>query len=118
MPQSFKVAVIKSLLKKPTLDTGVLAYYRPISILPFMCRDLEKIVAAHFCDHLHRNNQFEEFQSGFRVHHSTETALVKVTNDLLLASDRGLVCVLGPILFTLYMLPFGNLTRNQIKPIG
>ncbi len=180
VPKTFKLAVIKPLIKKPQLDPKDLVNNRPISNLPFLSKILEKVASSQLYSFLEKNYICEDFQSGFRPYHSTETTLIRVTNNLLSSSDRGCISllvlldlsavfdtidhnillnrlensvgisgsalawfksylsdrhqfvavneevsyrsqvqygvpqgsVLGPLLFTLYMLPLGNISGN------
>ena len=86
-------AIVKPLLKKSILDPNDMKSYRPVSNLSFMSEILEKVVAYQLLSHLHRYNLFSGFQSAYHLGHSTETALLKVVNDLS-ALDEGIFSVL------------------------
>ena len=77
VPENFKHAAVQPLIKKPALDPAVLANFRPISKLPFLSKILEKVVHSQLMAFLKQHNILEVFQSGFKMLHSTESALLK-----------------------------------------
>ncbi len=95
VPKFFKHASIKPILKKSKKDTNEPSHYRPISLLPFISKVLEKLVASRLDQFIKDNHLDEEFQSGFKSSHSTESALLKVTNDMRRASDNNQLSLLA-----------------------
>ncbi|KAJ1167687.1 hypothetical protein NDU88_008076 [Pleurodeles waltl] len=88
-PDSWKHAEIQPLLKKPKADLNDLKNFRPISLLPFPAKVIEKIVNAHLTHYLEDNSTLDPSQSGFRRNHSTETVLLAATDDIRQQMDKG-----------------------------
>ena len=93
-PDAFKNAVVTPLLKKQSLPKDDLSSYRPISNLNFVSKILEKVIHSCLCDHLESFSSLSPFQSAYRKFYSTETALTRIHNDLLLAMNRQRVSAL------------------------
>jgi hypothetical protein len=89
-PDDMKLADGTPLLKKPNLNPDVLNNYRPVSNLSFLSKIIERVVVRQLHDYLETESGslFVPVQSDYRTFHSTETALLKVCNDLLVSADE------------------------------
>ena len=92
-PRTWKCALVRPLLKEDGLPP-VLKNFRPVSNLAFISKLVETVVAKQLQHYLNCNNLFLVFQSAYRQNHSTETALLKVMNDILLNMNNQCVTLL------------------------
>ena len=65
-----------------------------MSNLAFISKLVETVVVKQLQHYLNCNNLFPVFQSAYRQNHSTETALLKVMNDILLNMNNQRVTLL------------------------
>ena len=95
-PSKLKHALVRPKLKKENLDKNEMKNFRPVSNIPFISKIIEKAVIAQLTTHMISNNLIEPLQSAYRPNHSTETALLRIQNDILLDLDnrRGVILVL------------------------
>uniref|UniRef100_A0A803T782 Reverse transcriptase domain-containing protein n=1 Tax=Anolis carolinensis TaxID=28377 RepID=A0A803T782_ANOCA len=91
VPASLKTAVIKPLLKKPSLDPTQFRNFQPIS---YLGKVMERVVASQLHRFLDDTDFLDLAQSGFRLGHGTETALATLVDDIHRELDRGSVSLL------------------------
>ena len=83
-----KLAVLDPLLKKSGLDIDTKKNYRPVNNLVFISKLIERVVKVRLNEHMHVNRLHIPNQFGYKEHHSTETMMLGLVNDVLMGFDN------------------------------
>ena len=87
-PEMMKQVIVTPILKKTNSDWNDLQNYRPVSNIGFVSKVIEKAPMIQVDEYMQSYDLDEVNQSAYKNRHSTETALLKVTNDIALALDE------------------------------
>jgi len=88
-PTHLKTGCIRPILKKSGLDIDKPTNYRPITILGTFLNIIEKLALEQLRTFIIGSTNFAKCQSAYRSAHSTETALLRITNDLRCRMEAG-----------------------------
>ena len=92
IPDPWKHSTVRPIFKSGNPSDP--SNFRPISLVPVIMKVVERIVYQQLYRYLSHNNLLASSQHGFRSRHSTETALLSVTDRILAATDRGEISIL------------------------
>ena len=110
-----KTALVCPLLKKPGTNC-IFRNYRPISNLPFLSKLIERVMCNQITHYTGTTGMAEKFQSAYRAFHSTETALIKVKDDILRAIDnQRITCLILLDLSVAFDTVSHHLLLNRLK---
>ena len=93
VPESWKKAEVLPMHKRS--DPSDPANFRPITIVSVICKIIEKIVHMQLTTYLENQCLFSNDQHGFRKNHSTSTALLTMTDEILKGMDDSEITLLG-----------------------
>ena len=88
-PAKLKLGQTTPLLKKAGLDANDDCNFIPISNLHTISKLLERLALSRLQPHLLSSPNYSTLQSAYRSLQSTETALLKVTDDICRSMDNG-----------------------------
>ena len=78
----WKTAMVRQLLKKLGLEI-INPNFRPVSNLTFLSKVIERCMLLQLSAHCNQYELQPDYQSAYRAHHSCETAILQLSNDIL-----------------------------------
>jgi hypothetical protein len=91
-PERWKQSIIIPIPKNK--NPKCLSDFRPISLLPALSKVFEKILQSQILTYVESENLLSIYQSAYRRHFSTNSALLHINDDIRRAIDKGYLCTL------------------------